>query len=76
MILAQNSLESLVQNTRNAMNEFGKGLPQDQQVEINGVLNEAEKYVDSEDLETVKAMSDKVQETANKLTEALMAGVS
>ncbi len=76
LILAKNGLTSLIQNTRNAMNEFGRGLPHDQQVQINGVLNEAEQHASSDDLETLRAMSDKVQDIANKLTEALMAGVS
>jgi molecular chaperone DnaK len=76
VILARNQLDSLIKNTRNAMSEFGRSLPQEQQMEINGVLNEAEPNIESDDLETIKTVITQVETAANKLTEALMAGVS
>jgi molecular chaperone DnaK len=76
LILARNSLESLLNNTRNAMSEYGRGLPHNQQLEINGVLNEAETFLESDSLEAIRAAIEKVEGTASKLTEALMTGVS
>ena len=76
IILARNQLDSLIKNTRNAMSEFGRSLPHNQQLEINAILNEAEPMIESDELEAIKAMTTRVEATANKLTEALMAGVS
>ncbi|MBX7174043.1 MAG: molecular chaperone DnaK [Pyrinomonadaceae bacterium] len=76
LILARNNLESILTNTRNAMNEFGRGLPPDQQTEINGVLNEAEEFLKSDSLDAIRATIEKVEATANKLTETLMATVA
>lgn len=75
-IMARNHLDSLVKNTRNAMHEFGRNLPQDQQVTINAVLGEADEAIKSDDAETIRKATAKVEDTATKLTEALMAGVS
>jgi hypothetical protein len=58
------------------MSEFGRGLPHEHQLQINGILNEGEALIESDDLEAIKAMTTKVEATANKLTETLMAGVS
>lgn len=76
LIMCRNNLDSILTNTRNAMNEFGRGLSQTQQAEINGVLNEAEGFLKSENLDEVRAAIEKVEATANKLTETLMATVS
>jgi molecular chaperone DnaK len=76
VIISRNNLDSLIRNTRNAMSEFGKGLPHQQQLEINGVLNEAETYVGSDDLASIKAAAERVEATATKLMETMLAGVS
>ena len=55
------------------MVEFGKALPLEQQQEINGILNEAEETLASDDGEVVGASLIKVEETTIKLSEALMA---
>lgn len=76
LILARNNLDSILTNTRNAMNEFGRSLTHEQQTEINGVLNEADEFLKSDSLEAVRATIEKVEATANKLTETLMASVA
>ncbi len=72
LIMQRNRLDSLVRNTRKAMTEFGKGLDLDQQKSINGMLNEAEEFVTSDDLVQLDAATKKAEEAANALTEALM----
>jgi molecular chaperone DnaK len=75
MIMHRNKLDSLVKNTRKAMLEFGKSLGLEQQQKINGVLNEAEEAVDSENLDLIMENLNKVEEAANELTTALLAAV-
>lgn len=72
LILDRNRLDSLVKSARRAMSEFGRQLPHEQQLEINGVLSEAEESVKSGDSSELKNASEKVETAANKLTEALM----
>ena len=76
LILARINLVSIIQNTRAALSEYGRGLHHDQHLEVNGVLNEAETLVESEKLEEIRAGIEKVEATANQLTETLMATVS
>ena len=72
MILERNKLDSLVKSTRRAMSEFGRQLPHEHQLEINGVLNEAEDSLKKEDFGDLKTSFAKVENAANKLTEAMM----
>ena len=75
-ILKRNKLESLVKNTRRAMSEFGKSLPLDEQQEINGGLSDAEDFLKSpEDDGDIEEFLSKIEASANRLTEALMAAV-
>ncbi len=75
-ILKRNKLESLVKNTRKAMNEFGKSLPLDEQQDINGDLGDAEDFLKTpEDGDDIEVFLLKIEASANRLTEALMATV-
>ncbi len=74
-ILKRNKLESLVKNTRKAMTEFGKSLPLEEQQDINGDLNDAEDFLKSPDEDDIEEFLLKVETSANRLTEALMATV-
>jgi len=75
-IMKRNKLESLVKNTRKAMTEFGKSLPPEEQQDINGDLNEAEDFLKApEDGEDIEVFLLKIESSANRLTEALMASV-
>jgi molecular chaperone DnaK len=76
LINERNRLDSLLKNARRALQEFGRSLSQNQQVQINSVLNEAEEALNSETLLEVTSASNRVEEASNKLTEALMATVS
>jgi molecular chaperone DnaK len=73
MIMQKNRLESLIKNTRASMVEFGKTLSLEQQQEVNGVLNEAEECLESEDAVVVQNALTKVEDAGIKLSEALMA---
>lgn len=75
LIMQRNRLDSLVKNTRKAMQEFGKSLPLEQQQEINGILGETEIALQSEDEKVIQDALAKIEDAANKLTEALMVAV-
>lgn len=72
MIMQRNRLESLIKNTRASMVEFGKTLPLEQQQEINGVLNEAEEALQTDDAEVMTEALAKVEQAGLALSEALM----
>lgn len=75
MILQRNKLDSLIQNTRRAMDEFGRNLPLEQQQEITAMLNKAEEAIDSENMEFIQPALEQAEEAANMLTASLMATV-
>ncbi len=75
LIMQKNKLESLINNARRAMVEYGKSLAPDQQHQINDALNDAEKYVASENLDEIRMALADVETQTNKITEALMAAV-
>lgn len=72
VIVQRNKLDSLLKNARKTMVEFGKTLPLDQQQEINGILNEAETALETDDEAILKAALANTEKAANKLTEALL----
>ena len=72
VIMQRNKLDSLIKNTRRAMQEIGKTLPLEQQQEINGILNKAEEAVDSDSLDFILPAIGQAEEAANMLTASLM----
>jgi molecular chaperone DnaK len=42
LIMQRNRLDNMIKNARKAMAEFGRSFPTEEQMEINGVLNQAE----------------------------------
>lgn len=75
LILERNKLDSILKSARRAMDEFGRSLPEDRQVEFNGILTTAEGKMMSENIDEIRQESQKVGNVATKLTEALMATV-
>ena len=75
LITQKNKLDSLIKNTQRAMSEYGKSLTPDQQLEINNSLNDAEKYLESENLDDIKRAIADVEKQTEIITEALMAAV-
>jgi molecular chaperone DnaK len=72
LIMSRNRLDSLLKNTRRAMAEFGKSLEVKQQLEINGILGEAEEALASDDLTVIEDAMKKAEEAGNQLTTLLM----
>ena len=72
LIMQKNRLENLIKNARKAMVEFGRSFPLDEQQNINGVLNNAEESLNSDDITEVKLVLVKVEETASRITAAML----
>ncbi|HEX8249093.1 MAG TPA: Hsp70 family protein, partial [Pyrinomonadaceae bacterium] len=75
LILQRNRLDTLIKNTQKSLSEFSRSLSADQQQEINGVLNEAEAVLETEDLGALDQALLKVEDSANQLTMLVMATV-
>ena len=71
-ILQKNRLESLITNARRALSEFGKSFPLEEQQEFNGILNDAEEVLASDDPDALQEALVKVESTANRITEAML----
>ncbi|MFN6962908.1 MAG: molecular chaperone DnaK [Pyrinomonadaceae bacterium] len=72
IIMQRNRLESLINNTRRALGEFGRSMPVEDQQMIKGVLNEAEDALGSNEMDRLYAELVKVEQAASKITEAMM----
>lgn len=72
MIISRNRLDSLIKNTRRTIIEYGKSLEIKQQQDINGILNDAEEALATDDAKLIQDALKKTEEAANSLTEALM----
>ncbi|MDM7922752.1 MAG: molecular chaperone DnaK [Pyrinomonadaceae bacterium] len=75
LIIRRNTLENTIKNARKAMAEFGRSFPLEDQKEINGVLSEAESSAGDLDADGVEEWLRKVEEAANRITAAMLAGV-
>ena len=76
VIMQRNRLDSLITNARRALVEFGKGLSQEDQQNIKGVLSDAEAALSSNDMAEVYAELVRVEQAASKITESMMSTVS
>lgn len=72
LIVTRNQLTSLIENTRKTLAEYGADLPQDQQQEIVGILNQSEGVINEEDAEVLKKALADVEAAGAKLTESMM----
>ncbi|MEO8648041.1 MAG: Hsp70 family protein, partial [Acidobacteriota bacterium] len=75
LILQKNRLENMLKNARKAMMEFGRGFSVQEQMEINGVLNNAEDSLASDDIQELKLIMVKVEETASRITASMLSAV-
>lgn len=75
LIIQRNRLENMIKNARKAMAEFGRSFPLEEQKEINGILNNAEESLTSEDRDEIDLILVKVEQTAARITESMMASV-
>jgi molecular chaperone DnaK len=75
LILQRNRLDNLIKNARKAMMEFGRSFPIDEQQSINGILNNAEESIATDDITEIKLVMVKVEETASRITAAMLTAV-
>ena len=75
LIMQRNRLESLIKNARKAMTEYGRSFPLEEQQEINGILNNAEESLLTDDLNEIKLILVKVEETASRITASMLTAV-
>lgn len=75
LIMQRNRLENMIKNARKAMVEYGRGFPLEEQQEINGILNNAEESLNTDDLNEVKLILVKVEETASRITASMLTAV-
>jgi hypothetical protein len=55
--------------------EFGRSFPIDEQQSINGILNNAEESIATDDITEIKLVMVKVEETASRITAAMLTAV-
>jgi molecular chaperone DnaK len=72
LIMQRNRLDNMIKNARKAMAEFGRSFSTEEQMEINGVLNRAEESLGSADMSQIGAELSRVEETAGRITAAMM----
>lgn len=75
LILLRNRVEGMVKTARKAMAEFGRSFPLEEQQAINGSLNAAEDRIQEAEKAELEALVKSVEETAAKITEAMLAAV-
>jgi molecular chaperone DnaK len=68
-------LENMLKNARKAMAEYGRSFSLEEQQEINGILNDAEQALGSEDRAQLEAVVVKVEETASRITASMLTAV-
>ena len=68
-------LENMLKNARKAMAEYGRSFSLEEQQEINGILNDAEQALGSEDKAHLEAIVVKVEETASRITASMLTAV-
>ena len=72
LIMSRNRLDNMIKNARKAMAEFGRSFPTEEQMEINGILNQAEESLFAEDKDEIELVLVRVEEAASRITAAMM----
>jgi molecular chaperone DnaK len=75
LITQRNRLENMIKSARKAMTEYGRSFPLEEQQEINGILNDAEDSLETDDINEVKLILVKVEETASRITASMLTAV-
>lgn len=75
LITLRNRLDNLIKNARKAMAEYGRSFPLEEQQEINGTLSKADETAKSGSRSELEAALVKVEETASKITAAMLSAV-
>jgi molecular chaperone DnaK len=72
LIQLRNRLDNMIKNARKAMLEFGRSFSTEEQQEINGILNNAEESLFTDDKTEIELILVKVEETASRITAAML----
>ncbi len=72
VIVERNRLDNMIKNARKAMAEFGRSFPTEEQMEINGILNQAEESLLTDDKDEIGLVLLRVEEAASRITAAMM----
>ena len=72
LITQRNRLDNMIKSARKAMTEFGRSFSTAEQLEINGVLKQAEEALSSADKNEISLVLVRVEETAGRITAAMM----
>lgn len=72
MITKRIKLENMLKNARKAMAEYGRSFPLEEQQEINGILNNAQESLSSDDQTEIELVLVKVEETASRITASML----
>ena len=75
LIMLKNRLENMIKNARKAMLEYGKAFSTDEQMSINGILNNAEESMFTDDKKEIELILVKVEETASRITASMLSAV-
>lgn len=75
LINLRNRLDNMIKNARKAMVEYGRAFPLEEQQEINGILNNAEESLFTDDKTEVELILVKVEETASRITASMLTAV-
>lgn len=75
LIQLRNRLDNMIKNARKAMLEFGRSFSTEEQMEINGILNNAEESTFTDDKTEIELILVKVEETASRITAAMLTAV-
>ncbi|MBA3351713.1 MAG: molecular chaperone DnaK [Blastocatellia bacterium] len=73
MIVRRNRLDNMIKSARKAMAEFGRSFPAEEQMEINGILNQAEESLFTDDKDEMGLLLLRVEEAASRITAAMLA---
>ena len=75
LIMLKNRLENMIKNARKAMLEYGKAFSTEEQMAINGTLNNAEESMFTDDKKEIELILIKVEETASRITASMLSAV-
>ena len=75
LIMQKNRLENLIKNARKAMMEYGRSFSIEEQQEINGILNNAQESLFTDDIAEIRLILTKVEETASRITASMLTSV-
>lgn len=75
LITLKNRLDNLIKNARKAMIEYGRAFQPTEQQEINGILNNAEESMFTDDKKEIELILVKVEETASRITASMLTAV-